>query len=123
MMLKGEKFRQVSTKTVDKFANIGSLLEPTQNDYDPTTGKQDNQHIIHELKYVTVSNRTNNDTNLKATSLRESIVWFTTSIQLVVNETWVIESNSGLKHDLIALEKVIVNDIIVGYYALIKVRQ
>ncbi len=121
-MTRGEKLRQASARVVSKFANKGALLKPTSDDYDPGTGVQDTQPDRFDLEYVTVTDKTNKDTSLKATSFRESVVWFTTSIQLIVNETWVIEGINAEKYDIITLEKVVVNDVIVGYYALIKVR-
>lgn len=118
----GETFRKASADTVKLFANLGTIYEPTTDAYDPLTGNQIKTSNTYPLEYVTVTDSTNQDTTLKASSFRESVVWFTLENTLIPNETWYIEGLNHEIYDIITLEKVKVNDVIVGYYALLKVR-
>ncbi len=119
----GENFRQASARVVSKFANKGFIIEPpSDQNYDPLTGNVGHTQIKHPLEYVTVEDSTNKDTRLKATSFRESLVWFTLANTLVIDETWGIEGYRGEIYDIVALDKVEVNNVIVGYFVLMKSR-
>ena len=118
----GDEFKSASLSTVSLFANKGTLKEPTLGAYDPSTGKQANTYVLHPLDYVTVTDKSNKDTSLKATSFRESVVYFSTSFTQQVTETWVIEGLLGEIYDIKDVEIIKVNDVIVGYFTLLKVR-
>ncbi len=123
-MTLGDKFHSASTRVVSKFANTGFIVEPPiDQDYDPLTGDVGHTAIKHPFKYVTVTNRTDPNTSLKATSYRESVIWCSVDSTLVINETWFIEDIYAVIFDIIGTEKVVVNNIIVGYYFLIKGRE
>ncbi len=147
----GNRFKDVSAKVVSKFASKGMLLQPTSYDYDPDTGDQVMGYVPYAVDYVSVTNKTNPDTSLKASSFREKVLYFTTD--QFINETWGLltgtfdmsaldwfEENRELwltedqqkwtipletafdVQDIITVEKIEVADVIVGYYALVRIR-
>ncbi len=118
----GKRLQKASQRAVSKFANTGNLIEPDTYDYDSLTGDLKGSPTSHPFEYVTVTDKTDKNTGLKAASFRESVVYFTVIDTLVINETWCIEGLKKELYDILQLEKVVVNDIIVGYYALMKVR-
>ena len=152
-MTPGEKLHAASLRAVSRFANKGILLEPSQYDYDPSTGDSNPSYKPHALEYVPVDNKTAKTINIRAASHRQSLVYFTTT-NLSVNETWVIATGEDassvhawedlLREEWIDLtdetwvvpyleapsywdiketEKIEANGIVIGYYALMEVRQ
>lgn len=120
----GKKLQQASAQVVKIFANAGVLIEPPANaTYDTLTGDMKGITKRHPFEYSTVTDKTDRNTSLKASSFRESVIYFTVADSVIVNETWGIEGLNTAKWGILGLEKITVNDIIVGYYALIKVKQ
>ncbi len=125
-MTPGERLQASSAKVVNKFANKGWLLEPKTDDYNPLEGKVEYNYSPHSFEWVTVDNKSlPKDSALKVASLRQSLIWFT-SADLAVDRSWGIipeDKPDGIPRDIVGLEKVIVNDVIVGYYALLEYKE
>ncbi|RKY54003.1 MAG: hypothetical protein DRP93_05680 [Candidatus Neomarinimicrobiota bacterium] len=159
-MTPGERFQASSLKVVGKFANKGVLLQPQDDDYEPTTGKVSYTYTPYAFEYVTVTNKSlPKDSALKVASLRQSLIWFSfTGPEIFrswgiltveaasfdptselsepwvdytgsiwydeVSEKWVIPFTPNYAAmDIVDLEKVVVNDVIVGYYALLEYKE
>jgi len=89
-MTPGERLQQASITAVNRFASHGYILEPQVNVYTPSTGKQEMAYIPHKLEYVVVKDETVLNTDLKASSFRNKLLYFTVDNTLEIDETWAI---------------------------------
>jgi len=122
------------------------------DDYEPLIGDTISEMLPHPLRYITIDNKTAKSVNIKAASYRQSNIYFSTKDLVVDEtwgivtgidafdalkwetndaEDWVaLDDESWLEPyanhpqlwDIKEVEPIIVNDIIVGYYALMEVR-
>ena len=113
-MTPGERLRESTKRTIDKFGNSGFLIVPTTEPiYDSTSGDYNDSPARTPIKYIESPSEQNSvDAGLAKFKYSELTLYVDESIG-DLNETCKLEGYDGSIYEFISLKTVVINNVTV----------